>query len=94
MSELTEAEREQVREVVNLSNSTELLGNVERVVERILSSRLYQIEWAEAGPEFGAAHPHGCCNTRVRNTVCGWPRRADGSCTNGHPAQPTSGVTS
>lgn len=55
-----------------------------------------KVEWADVSPEFGANMPHGSCAAIVRSelgvgtwTVCGFPRREDGSCTNGHPAQST-----
>lgn len=44
--------------------------------------------WATPSPEFGAAWPHGCCNAITNDSVCGFPRNDDGTCPNGHPAQP------
>lgn len=47
------------------------------------------IEWADvSGTEFGAAMPNGSCNAVTESGICGFPRRADGTCINGHPAQP------
>lgn len=46
------------------------------------------ITWRKPSPEFGAAMPNGSCTVVVNYTVCGFPRRLDGTCTNGHPAQP------
>lgn len=47
------------------------------------------LRWATVTPVFGARMPHGSCNAIVRDTVCGFPRHPDGTCSNGHPAQPT-----
>jgi hypothetical protein len=52
-----------------------------------------RIRWAMVSETFGAAMPYGSCNAQVDNpdvgmTVCGWPRRKDGTCLAGHPAQP------
>ena len=47
--------------------------------------------WVDVGPEFGAGMPYGSCNALVDvaiGKVCGYPRRRDGSCVNGHPAPP------
>lgn len=48
------------------------------------------LEWADvSGTSFGAAQPNGSCNAICPGGhVCGWPRRTDGTCLNGHPAQP------
>jgi hypothetical protein len=58
-----------------------------------------RIEWADnVNPAFGSALPYGACTALVRPSadspdperkrVCGWPRRKDGTCLAGHPAQP------
>lgn len=48
-------------------------------------------KWVSVPRPFGEVHQYGCCTAFViassRATVCGWPRLADGSCANGHPAQ-------
>lgn len=51
------------------------------------------VGWAEVDPIFGSAMPNGSCNAAIRQDdgrvkVCGYPRRPDGTCTGGHPAQP------
>jgi hypothetical protein len=53
------------------------------------------IEWATVSPTFGTAHRYGSCNAWVDapktdegRVVCGYPRRANGTCMAGHPAQP------
>ena len=61
------------------------------------------VQWVDVGPEFGSKMPHGSCaaltttdpdeRDHVRQIVCGFPRRADGTCTNGHPAQPDRAAT-
>jgi hypothetical protein len=59
-----------------------------------------EIEWVDVGPDFGSQWVHGACNARVGTghgagglgaghpITCGWPRRADGTCPQGHPAKP------
>lgn len=48
---------------------------------------LQPVRWATVDPQFGSAMPHGSCNAvQDDGLVCGFPRRADGTCLNGHPA--------
>lgn len=51
------------------------------------------ILWITTIPPFGEAHPDGCCAAFVGDTICGWPRNADGTCGDGHPAQPADAPT-
>lgn len=53
-----------------------------------MSARGPVVEWAEVAQGFGSAMPNGSCNALDGSQLCGFPRRADGSCTGGHPAQP------
>lgn len=59
-------------------------------IDGMTLERSDDIVWVWQSPEFGTAHPHGCCAAFVNGTACGWPRRADGTCPEGHPAQPPS----
>lgn len=52
-----------------------------------MTTNATEIEWVTVDRDFGAAMPHGSCNARSGDTVCGYPRHADGTCSNGHPAQ-------
>lgn len=54
-----------------------------------------KIRWARVRPPFGEAWANGCCTAWVteEGRVCGWPRRTDGSCGDGHPSQPESAPT-
>lgn len=49
-----------------------------------------EIRWVDVSPEFGSAMPNGSCNaySEEYDTVCGYPRRPDGTCIAGHPAAP------
>lgn len=50
------------------------------------------VKWVRIPEPFGQHHEFGCCNAFVAGnfggTACGWPRSQDGTCKNGHPAQP------
>lgn len=47
-----------------------------------------EVRWRDVPSEFGSAMPFGSCNAVVGSTVCGYPRRSDGTCYGGHPAPP------
>jgi hypothetical protein len=47
-----------------------------------------QVQFRDVPPPFGDNHPFGCCTAIVGRTVCGWPRSEDGTCGDGHPAEP------
>lgn len=55
--------------------------------------------WADMPAEWGSGLPNGSCNAAIARTdgsgrvvVCGYPRREDGTCLDGHPAEPPSAV--
>ena len=57
------------------------------------TSKKPRIRWALVSETFGAALPYGSCNAYMEDpdhgtVVCGWPRRRNGTCLAGHPAQP------